>query len=319
MKQSDLFPISTPLVVLVGPTAIGKTALSIQLAQQFDFEIISVDSMQVYQYMDIGTAKITEREMAGIPHHLIDVVPPDAPFDAGLFEKLALQAVLDISSRGKRVLLTGGTGLYLRALLTGLSKKLPYFPEIRKEIQDQLKNWGADKLHEELRLCDCVSAIRIHKNDIHRLVRALEIYRGTGTPWSELLKEHQEQNNLRFPNVLNIGLTCARKTLYQRIEQRTLSMLDSGFQEEVLGLLERGYGQELKSMQSIGYRHMVKYLQGEWDYQTMCQYLIRDTRRYAKRQYTWFNGIEGLLWVDKSRAGDVAFEVSSFLNKQLHD
>ncbi|MBU0943031.1 MAG: tRNA (adenosine(37)-N6)-dimethylallyltransferase MiaA [Proteobacteria bacterium] len=302
-----------PLVILVGPTAIGKTALSIQLAQQFDCEIISVDSMQVYQYMDIGTAKISEGEMAGIRHHLINVVAPDVPFDAGLFEDLALKAVLDISSRGKRVLLTGGTGLYLRALVTGLSQKLPDFPEIRKELQEQLEAQGSDKMHEELMLCDCISANRIHKNDRHRLVRALEIYHGTGKPWSTLLKEHREKSSLRFPNVLNIGLTCERKTLYQQIGQRTKAMLDGGLKEEVVGLLERGYGPELKSMQSIGYRHMLKYLEGEWDYQTMSQNLIRDTRRYAKRQYTWFNGIEGLLWFDKSRGGAVADRVGIFL------
>jgi tRNA dimethylallyltransferase len=314
LKHTEIFPILAPLVILVGPTAIGKTALSIQLAQQFDFEIISVDSMQVYRYMDIGTAKISEGEMAGIPHHLINVVAPDVPFDAGLFEDLALKAVLDISSRGKKVLLTGGTGLYLRALVTGLSQNLPDFPEIRKELQEQMELQGHDKMHEELRLCDGISAKRIHKNDRHRLIRALEIYRGTGKPWSALLEEHRENSNLRFPNVLNIGLTCEREKLYQQIGQRTEAMLDSGLQEEVLGLLEKGYGPELKSMQSIGYRHMLKYLQDEWDYQTMSQNLVRDTRRYAKRQYTWFNRIEGLLWFDKNRGRAVENRVKEFLN-----
>ncbi|MBU1232227.1 MAG: tRNA (adenosine(37)-N6)-dimethylallyltransferase MiaA [Proteobacteria bacterium] len=310
-----MFPILAPLVVLVGPTAIGKTALSIRLAQEFDFEIISIDSMQVYRYMDIGTAKISEGEMAGIPHHLIDVVNPDDPFDAGLFEKIALKAILDISSRGKKVLLTGGTGLYLRALLTGLSQNLPNFPDIRKEIQEKLKKQGNDKLHDELSLYDRISAQRIHKNDTHRLVRALEIYRGTGKTWSEFLQEHKENSTIRFPHVLCLGLTCERKVLYQRIEQRTRAMLDSGLQREVLNLLERGYGKELKAMQSIGYKHMIKHLQGEWDYQTMCQNLARDTRRYAKRQYTWFNGIEGLLWFDKSTEQKVLSQVHEHLNK----
>ncbi len=314
LKHTDLFPILTPLVILVGPTAIGKTALSIQLARQFDFEIISVDSMQVYRYMNIGTAKISEGEMAGIPHHLIDVVTPDAPFDAGLFEKLALKAVLDISSRGKGVLLTGGTGLYLRSLLKGLSQSLPHFPELRKELQEQLQKLGPDILHEELSLCDHISAKRIHRNDTQRLVRALEIYRGTGKAWSDLLKEHQDESVLRFPNTLCVGLTCERSILHQRIEQRTQIMLESGLQEEVLELVENGYGPDLKAMQSIGYKHMLKHIQGEWNYQTMFDSLVRDTRRYAKRQYTWFNKIKGLHWVDKSRVGDVASQVQKFLS-----
>lgn len=314
LKHTEIFPVLTPLVILVGPTAIGKTALSIQLARQFDFEIISVDSMQVYRYMNIGTAKISEREMEGIPHHLIDVVTPDAPFDAGMYEKLAVKAVLDISSRGKGVLLTGGTGLYLSALLNGLSQNLPHFPELRKELQEQLHQQGPFVLHEQLSLCDHVSAKRIHPNDTHRLIRALEIYRGTGKAWSELLKEHQKENILRFPNTLCIGLTCERSILYQRIEQRTQIMLDSGLQEEVLDLVGNGYGPELKAMQSIGYKHMLKHILGEWNYQTMFDRLVRDTRRYAKRQYTWFNKINGLHWVDKNRVGGVSSQVHGFLN-----
>jgi tRNA dimethylallyltransferase len=298
MSNSDLFPFLEPIVILIGPTAIGKTALSIQLAKEFNFEIISVDSMQVYRYMDIGTAKVTKEEMEGVPHHLIDVVDPDDPFDAGIFEKLAIRAIQDIHAKGKRVLLTGGTGLYLGALVNGLSRKIPFFPEIRKELESELKIKGHDLLHEQLALIDCISAKRIHKNDSHRIVRALEIFKGTGRPWSAFIEEHKAEKKNRFQNILKIGLTCERAKLYERIGQRSNIMLESGFEDEVTALLSRGYGPELKSMQSIGYSHMVKHLKGEWDNEKMLERLTRDTRRYAKRQYTWFNKMKAIRWLE---------------------
>jgi tRNA dimethylallyltransferase len=313
MSSSNPFPFLEPIVILIGPTAIGKTALSVQLAKQFNFEIISVDSMQVYRYMDIGTAKVTKEEMQGVPHHLIDVVCPDDPFDAGIFEKSAISAIEDIHARGKRVLLTGGTGLYLGALLNGLSKKLPTFPEIRKELEKQLKSKGHDLLHEQLALVDCVSAKRIHKNDSHRVVRALEIYKGTGKPWSAFIEEHKEERKDRFPNILKIGLTCERKKLYERIGLRSTIMLENGFEDEVRGLLNKGYGPKLKSMQSIGYSHMTKYLKGEWDNKKMLEQLTRDTRRYAKRQYTWFNKIQDIKWVETNRLNQVHPLIEEFI------
>ncbi len=314
MKKSDPFPIVEPIVALIGPTAIGKTALSIQLAQEFDFEIISVDSMQVYRYMDIGTAKITKSEMEGVTHHLIDVVNPDEPFDASIFEELAVRAIVDILARGKKVLLTGGTGLYLRALVQGMSKQLPTFPEIRREIQEQLANDGRDRLHEHLSAIDGISAQRIHRNDTHRLVRAVEIYRGTGRPWSELIAEHQAENSKRFTDILTLALTCERSLLYNRIEERSKTMLASGLQGEVEGLLKKGYSSELKSMRSIGYSHMIKLIKDEWNWQEMVEHLTRDTRRYAKRQYTWFNKIEDIVWIEKDRDHDALRRVDNFLN-----
>ncbi len=314
MSNNNLFPIVQPIVVLIGPTAIGKTALSIELAERFDFEIISVDSMQVYRYMDIGTAKITKAEMKGIPHHLIDVVNPDESFDAVLYEELALTAIQDIIARGKKVLLTGGTGLYLRALLNGLSNQLPAFPEIRKEIEGQLAADGRDVLHEYLSSIDRISAKRIHKNDTHRLVRAIEIYKGTGKQWSALIEEHKAEMDLRFSNILTIGLTCEREKLYERIGKRSNIMLESGFQKEVEGLLNDGYSPGLKSMQSIGYSHIIKFLTMEWSKHEMLEHLSRDTRRYAKRQFTWFNKIKDLLWVDTNEIQRVTNQVGVFIN-----
>lgn len=314
MNNHDPFPCQEPIVILIGPTAIGKTALSIELAKEFNFEIISVDSMQVYRFMDIGTAKISQEEMQGVPHHLIDVVNPDEPFDAALFEKEAIRIIGEINRRGNRVLLTGGTGLYLAALINGLSKKIPGFPEIKKELEEQLNIAGADVLHEQLASIDCISAKRIHKNDSHRLVRALEIYQGTGRKWSELIKEHTMEKSSRFQNVLQIGLTCEREKLYLRIKQRSNAMLENGFQEEVQWLLGEGYDPGLKSMQSIGYRHMVTHLIGGGGLEEMLDLLTRDTRRYAKRQYTWFNKIKDLRWLETGYHDQARYLVKDFIH-----
>jgi tRNA dimethylallyltransferase len=315
MSSATHSPNPEPIVVLIGPTAIGKTALSIELAEKFDFEIISVDSMQVYRSMDIGTAKVTQEEMCGIPHHLIDVVDPDDSFDASSYERLGLQAIKDIQGRGRRVLLTGGTGLYLKALLQGLSSKIPAFPEIRKDLEQQLAKTGAHAMHKCLGVCDQISANRIHENDHHRLIRALEIFQGTGRPWSSFIREQQEEQMVRFSNVLQIGLTCPREMLYRRIEQRTEIMIGTGFEDEVRGLVSQGYGPELKSMQSIGYSHMLRFIAGDGDREKMTQRLTRDTRRYAKRQYTWFNKIDSLNWFDSKGRAQVPLTISRFLNR----
>ncbi len=310
-----MFPIVEPIVVLVGPTAIGKTALSIKLARSLDFEILSMDSMQVYRYMDIGTAKITKEEMKGVRHHLIDVVDPDENFNAGLYENLALEVIRDVISRGKRVLITGGTGLYLNALLYGLVKEIPVFPEIRKELEQELERHGHDVLHQQLSITDGISAKRIHKNDTHRLIRALEIFKGTGKKWSSLIEEHRlNKHPKRFRNVLKIGLTCERDTLYRRINERSRIMIEQGLQREVVALLEKGYGGGLRSMQSIGYSHMVKFIEKELTESEMIEKLSRDTRRYAKRQYTWFNKIHNLYWFGKDQSYEIEQMVRGFIN-----
>ncbi|MCX5870480.1 MAG: tRNA (adenosine(37)-N6)-dimethylallyltransferase MiaA [Deltaproteobacteria bacterium] len=296
MNQSQT--IDSPVLVLVGPTAIGKTELSLQLAEQFHCEIVSVDSMQVYRFMDIGTAKVSVEERARIPHHLIDVVDPDADYDAACFVRDAMISIADIHSRGRVPLLTGGTGLYLRALIDGLSADIGQFPAIRDQLQQRLTSVGSDKLHEELFLCDRISAERINKNDTHRLLRALEVYQATGRPWSEHIALHQQQKTSRFSNILQIGLTCDRDLLYRRIDMRTSLMLGSGLEQEVKGLIARGYSPQLKSMQAIGYRHMNNYLNNVWDMPETERLLARDTRRYAKRQYTWFAASPDLEWFD---------------------
>ncbi len=290
--------IEQPCLVLVGPTAIGKTELSLTLARRFDCEIVSVDSMQVYRHMDIGTAKASLVERAEIPHHLIDIVDPDHPYDAACFARDGLQAVRKIHARGKIPLLTGGTGLYLRALFEGIFPGVPVDDDIRQKLKQRLLVEGSSKLHEELKLCDRFSAIKIHPNDTQRLLRALEIFYVSGTPWSEHIRRHKNQAGILFTNVLQVGLTTKREILYQRINRRCNIMLDAGLEKEVRHLLAIGYDKSLKSLGSIGYRHMINYIDGVWSWDETRRLLARDTRRYAKRQYTWFSNLPNLQWFD---------------------
>jgi tRNA dimethylallyltransferase len=312
--MSSPVSIDKPVLALVGPTAIGKTALSLLLAERFNGEIISVDSMQVYRFMDIGTAKVSPEERARIPHHLIDIVDPDAEHDAASFVHDALLAIGDIHQRGKVPILTGGTGLYLRSLIDGLFSEIGHFLEIRDKLQQRLLLEGSNKLHEELSLIDRSSSLRISANDTHRLLRALEIYHGTGKPWSEHIADHQLQRKTRFSNLLQIGLTCDRKLLYQRIDLRTRLMLQAGLEEEVRYLLDRGYKPELKSMQSIGYRHMNNYINKVWELAETERILARDTRHYAKRQYTWFNNIADLLWIDIQNQDSIIGKIDQWIS-----
>jgi tRNA dimethylallyltransferase len=286
-----------PVLVLVGPTAIGKTALSLEIAERFDCEIVSVDSMQVYRYMDIGTAKASIAERSRVPHHLIDIIDPDERYDAARFVSDATAAIFAIHRRNKLPLLTGGTGLYLKALVDGIFECMPVDHRIRARLQERLATEGAAQLHRELTACDPPSAARIHVNDSQRLLRALEIYQCTGISWSSHLQEHRGRSApAAWGDMLQIGLTCDRQTLYDRINARCRRMIADGLEQEVRGLLARGYRKELPSLQSIGYRHIINYIDKTWTLAQTLMYLSRDTRRYAKRQYTWFNGMRQLEW-----------------------
>ena len=311
--------INQPLLVLVGPTAIGKTALSLMLAHRYNCEIVSLDSMQVYRYMDIGTAKASKEERNDIPHHLIDIVDPDENYDAARYTVDALKAIRDIHHRGKLPLLTGGTGLYLRALLHGIFPGVPVNEEIRQELHRRLAEEGCSKLYQELLAIDRISAERISENDTHRLVRALEVFYVSGMPWSEHLgKQNEQAPEVVFTNLLQIGLTCDREQLYSRINQRCQQMIDVGLEEEVRNLMERGYARSLKSLGSIGYRHMINYLEGEWSLPEMTELLMRDTRRYAKRQYTWFSKIQDLLWFQVNELEEVVKCIDAWQANNQH-
>lgn len=306
--------IEKPVLVLVGPTAIGKTALSLDLAYRFNCEIVSVDSMQIYKYMDIGTAKVTKEERGGIAHYLIDIIEPDEPYDAARFTSDAIAAIRNIHSKGKLPLLTGGTGLYLKALTKGILQGPPSDITIRNEFKKRLENEGPDILHDELAVYDRISAKLIHKNDTQRLLRALEIYHSSGKPWSSYrLSKTREKNHVTISNMLQIALGCDRTILYDRINLRTEIILENGFEKEVRDLLNRGYGNNLKSMSAIGYRHMANYILGNWQHEEMKRLLARDTRRYAKRQLTWFTKNEELHWTEPDKIKEITELIEQWL------
>ena len=306
-------PLSEPVLILIGPTAVGKTALSLALAARFSCEIVGLDSMQIYRHMDIGTAKATPEVRALVPHHLLDVVDPDEEYHVARYVADATEACRQIIARGNRPLLVGGTGLYLKGLLEGLFE-IPAIPEaVRGNLGQRLAKEGRAVLFAELNQCDPESAVRIHPNDSHRLLRALEIFQATGRPWSEHLRTQQAQPALT--KMLQIGLHCERGALYERINLRVEQMVEEGLLAEVEKLLAMGYDPGLKSMQSIGYRHMLQYLQGQWDWDETLFLLARDTRRYAKRQMTWFGNDPFIRWFAPTDTASIFDCVSGFLAK----
>ena len=273
---------------------------------------ISVSDMRL-EYCEVLKKKFTGKNSFRNVYQ-IDIVDPDIPYDASSFTNDALKAIREIHSRNKIPLLAGGTGLYLRSLTEGLFDEVGKFPQLRKELNERLRVEGRSKLHEELSSIDCNSAIRIHVNDTQRLLRALEIYYATGTSWTEHLKKQPHKNSeKRFAKILQLGLTCDRGLLYDRINQRTLDMINNGLKEEVEGLIFKGYDRNLKSMQSIGYRHMISYLFDGWTDEKLNFLLSRDTRRYAKRQLTWFKKMN-TEWHDVSQRDDILNRINKFLD-----
>jgi len=306
--------IAGPVLALIGPTAIGKTSLSLSISKRFNCEIVSVDSMQVYRYMDIGTAKATAAERRQARHHLLDIVDPDDAYNAARFVGDCLAAIDDIHRRGAIPLLTGGTGLYLAALKKGLFESPPADSAIREQLRADCREKGADTLYEKLRASDPESAGRIHPNDTTRIIRALEVYLASGVTMTEHRKRQQSQTkHPEFSSFCTIGLTCDRDLLYKRIGQRTEQLFELGLENEVRDLLGRGYRPDLASMQSIGYRHMLNYISGDWDLSQCVEQLARDTRHYAKRQFTWFNRDETIAWFDRSEPEKVMLSISEFL------
>lgn len=309
-------PWDVPVVVLVGPTAIGKTELSLRIAELFSCEIISMDSMQVYRHMDIGTAKVSPEDQRRVAHHLIDIRNPDEQYDAASFVRDALVAIKTLGDRQKMPLITGGTGLYLSALLNGLFDDIAVKAEARERLRERLANEGRAALCRELALVDPESASRVHHNDTQRLLRGLEIYHATGVPWSEHLRRQQTCRRApQLSRVLLLGLQSERELLHRRIEKRTIDMMGNSFKQEVEHLLTLGYGPTLPAMQSLGYRHMYAHLQGEWDLGTATNQLIVDTKRYAKRQMTWFRRYADLVWVAPDRHKKIADSIAHFIDE----
>ncbi len=287
-----------PLIILTGPTAVGKTALSIGLAQKLDGEIISADSMQVYKHMDIGTAKIKADEMEGIPHHLIDILEPDEPFNVVIFQQKAREALEGIYSRGHLPIIVGGTGFYIQALLYDIDfENEGDDPSYRKQLETLVQTDGSEKLHRMLAAVDPASAQAIHPHNVKRIIRALEYYHIHNRPISS---HNAEQSRRESPyHFLYFVLNSDRQILYDRIDRRVDSMMEEGLEMEVARLKAAGYTKDMVSMQGLGYKELFDYLDGACSLEEAVRIIKRDTRHFAKRQLTWFKRERDVRWIQK--------------------
>lgn len=281
--------------VIVGATAAGKTATAVAFAKLIDGEIISADSMQIYRHMDIGTAKPTLEEMAGVPHHLIDFVEPDEEYNVARFKDEALATIADIFARGKTPVIVGGTGLYVNALTKPWSFAVEDTDlEIRAQLETEMASLGKEIMHQRLAEVDPITAAELHPNNKKRVIRALEVYAVTGKPKSQL---DQEGRAIELPyNYSLLGLKMERELLYERINMRVDMMMAAGLLAEVESLVAAGYHRELVSMKAIGYKEFFPYLDGEIDLAEAVRILKRDTRHFAKRQLTWFRRDDEITW-----------------------
>jgi tRNA dimethylallyltransferase len=305
-------PAKPKLIVICGPTGVGKTRFAIALAKRFDGEIVGADSMQIYRDLAIGTAKPTAAERAQIPHHLVDCVPPSEAFSAAEYARRAREIVTELIDRGKRPFVVGGTGLYIKALLQGLTEAAPSDRAVRGALREEADRLGLPALYRRLDRVDPASAARIHPNDGFRIIRALEVQTLTGRPMSAVQAAH------RFPpspyRSLKIGLRNERAALYARIDARVDAMLAEGFLDEVRRLRAAGLNPHGKAMQSLGYRHLNAFLDGDCDWEAAVRTLKRDHRRYAKRQLTWFGADPEIHWVAPTAIEAVAVQVAGFLS-----
>ena len=289
-----------PLIVLTGPTAVGKTSLSISLAKAVNGEIISADSMQVYKGMDIGSAKIRKEEMQGVTHYLVDILEPEEEFHIVKFQELAKAALEEIYAKGKIPILVGGTGFYIQAVTRDIDfTQAEQETSYREELEQFAKEKGAEYLHEKLREVDSKSAENIHANNVKRVIRALEFYHQNGTPISEHNEEQKQQTSPY--NLAYFVLTAPREILYERIDRRVDQMMEEGLLEEVKSLRESGCHRGMVSMQGLGYKEILAYLEGEYPLEEAVRILKRDTRHFAKRQLTWFRREQDVIWVDKEQ------------------
>lgn len=283
------------LIVIIGPTAVGKTKLSIELAKQLDGEIISGDSMQIYKGMDIGTAKVSEQEMQGIPHYLIDIKEPDESFSVAEFQEIVRKQIEDIHARGKMPMIVGGTGLYIQSVIYDYQfTETPSDEKVRERMEVFIKAHGIDPLYEKLKEIDPDSAAAIHKNNHRRVIRALEVYEVTGKKFSDYTKEQSQE---LLYDVSIIGLTMDRDVLYERINHRVDMMMQGGLLEEVKSLYESGL-HDVQSIQAIGYKELYAYFEGRCTLEEAVEQLKQNSRRYAKRQLTWFRNKMPVKWIE---------------------
>ncbi|MFH2024257.1 MAG: tRNA (adenosine(37)-N6)-dimethylallyltransferase MiaA [bacterium] len=293
-SKQDLQQSQQIIPFIVGPTAVGKTATAIELAKRLNGEIISIDSRQVYKGLDVGTAKPTLRQQKEIPHHLIDILEPSEQISAGTYRELALVAVADILSRDKLPIFVGGSGMYVKALVQGIFQESLTDKSVRDKIKAELDKKGIAELYNRLVDIDPELAVKIHLNDTKRITRALEIYEITGKPPSAHYRNQETESP--FPNRIFV-LTMERENLYQRINERVDQMIQDGLVDEVQALLNSGLRKNLDSLLTLGYQEVVTYLDGECSYAEMVENIKRNTRRYAKRQLTWFRNQLEATWI----------------------
>jgi len=290
--------VKKPLIIIAGPTAIGKSDISVKLAKRINGEIISADSMQVYKGMDIGTAKITENEMDGIKHYLIDVLDPKDDFNIVYFQTEAKKAIEEIYNKGKIPIIAGGTGFYIQSIIYDIDfGETTYIPEYRQELMEIIREKGPEYLHEQLRLVDERAAELIHYNDHKRVIRALEYYKQTGKPISD--HNEAESNKESIYNFAYFVLNDDRERIYERIDKRVDQMVESGLVNEVKILLSKGLSLENVSMKGLGYKEIINYLNGLYDLDEAVRIIKRDTRHFAKRQITWFKREKEVIFINK--------------------
>lgn len=307
-----------PLLILAGPTAVGKTALSIALAKQVEGEIISADSMQVYRGMDIGSAKIRKEEMQGVAHHLLDILNPTESFNITIFQRLAKQYMEEIVGRGHLPIIVGGTGFYIQSVLYDIDfTKEEGDGTYRLSLEELLKNRGGVFLHDMLKQVDPVSAELIHENNHKRMIRALEYYHLTGQPISEHNAKQRQKESAY--NACYFVLTDRRDRLYERIDRRVDQMLSEGLVDEVKGLLAAGCKREMVSMQGLGYKEIADYLNGKQTLEEAVYFIKRNTRHFAKRQLTWFGREKEVIWINREEFGDDSGRILAYMQEKMKE
>ncbi|WP_366921777.1 tRNA (adenosine(37)-N6)-dimethylallyltransferase MiaA [Metallumcola ferriviriculae] len=310
-----------PLAAIVGPTAVGKSAVAVEVADRLNGEIVSADSMQVYRQMDIGTAKISADEMIAtggrlIPHHLINVVSPDEDYSVARYQQDARTLIREVNSRNELPILVGGTGLYVQSVIDPYHfGKEPGDKNIRNKIRTKIKIEGLDKIHQELREVDPQAGEKIHPNDEKRIIRALEYYYSRG----ERISDNYYKKKISLYNLAMVGLTMDRQLLYQRINKRVDKMIEAGLLDEVRMLLNQGYPRNLPAMQGLGYKQMAAFCVGDLSWDEAIRVLKRDTRRFAKRQLTWFRRDERIVWIDVSHMAedDIICKITEYICRTL--
>lgn len=285
------------ILAICGATAVGKAGIALKIAHKIGGEIISVDSRKIFKYMDIGTATPTRAERQKVPYHLIDIIFPDEKYSAGQFCWDARRVISEIEKRGKVPMLVGGCGLYLRALANGLDADCGENPKIRKELEEEVEQFGSAHLHKRLQAFDPSAAAKIHPNNVVRIIRAIEVYKVSG----KLFSSFQSVKKNSEPNFVIIGLMRTTQNLYERIEDRVERVFDIGLVAETKDLLNKGYGEHLPSMQGLGYKEVCGYLRGDYDLEEAKRLTKRNTRRYAKRQLTWFRKEKHIHWIDADK------------------